>query len=219
GERVLGDLASPVFAFAARGARDHLEAPVPALSQHREVVFLRRADGAECDRLFEGDEPAVVCGGQCEQVGVGDLLGPVYPPAVDERAVEQADRARPELVVLEARGAGEQVHGLAWWDGAGIAGLADDPHEAVLGDRARGPAVLYLGVDPVAGELVIDMVAVEQSQQDVDVQQRASHTASSSRSRSISAFEIASPRCGSGSNPWKDSAARSASAGASWPVN
>jgi transposase InsO family protein len=52
-----------------------------------------------------------------------------------------------------------------------------------------------------AGCEVIDMVADEQGQQDVDVQQCAPHTASSSRSRSISAFEIASPRCGSGSNP------------------
>src|SRR5262249_42472214 len=76
------------------------------LSQHREVVFLRRADGAECDRLLEGDEPAVVCGGQCEQVGVGDLLGPVYPAAVDELVVEHADRAWPELVVLDARRGG-----------------------------------------------------------------------------------------------------------------
>src|SRR5262249_17980496 len=115
GECVLGYLASPVFAFAARAAGDRLEVPVPALSQHREVVLLRRADGAECDRLVEGDEPAVVCGGQCEQVGVGDLLGPVHPAAVDEGAVEHADRARPELVVIEARGAGEQVHRLAWW--------------------------------------------------------------------------------------------------------
>src|SRR5262249_24502458 len=158
-------------------------------------------------------------GGRGGRWGGGAWLAPVPPPAVDEGAVEQADRARPELVVLEARGAGEQVHRLAWWDGAGIAGLADDPHEAVLGDRARGPAVLNLGVDPVARGPVIDMVSVEQSQQDVDVQQRASHSASSSRSRSISAFEIASPRFGRGSNPWKDSAARSASAGASWPVN
>ena len=79
--------------------------------------------------------------------------------------------------------------------------------------------MLNLGVDQVAGKLVIDMVAVEQSRQDIDVQQRAPHTASSSRSRSISAFETASPRCGSWLNPWKDSAARSASAGANWPVN
>lgn len=49
---------------------------------------------------------------------------------------------------------------------------------------------------------VIDMVAVEQREEHVYVEQRPFHSGSSSRSRSMSAFEIATPRGGRGTKPW-----------------
>jgi len=45
---------------------------------------------------------------------------------------------------------------------------------------------------------VIDVIAVEERQEHVDVEQRTPHSGSSSRSWSISAFEIAAPRLGNG---------------------
>src|SRR5204862_2614036 len=96
--------------------------------------------------------------------------------------------------------AGQPLDGQARRYRAGVARLADDPHEAVLRDSAGCPAMPDFGTDPVAGAFVIDMVAVQQGYQDVDVKECALHATSSSRSLSMSALDTASPRCGRGWN-------------------
>lgn len=80
-------------------------------------------------------------------------------------------------------------------------GLTDNADEAVLGYRAGRPAVNNLGVEPLANAPVIDVIAVEERDQNVDVQQSACPTASSSRNLSTSAFDIAGPRWPNGSKP------------------
>jgi hypothetical protein len=48
---------------------------------------------------------------------------------------------------------------------------------------------------------VVDVIAVEQCDKDIDVQQGTRHTDSSSRSRSMRALDTAGPRCSKGSRP------------------
>src|SRR2546421_6023840 len=145
-------------------------------------------------RLVERDEAAFICCSQGEQVGVGHLLGSMYPRAVEYCRIEDAHRAGPILMVFGSRGLSEQIKSLTGWNRAGVAGLADDPHESVLGDRAGGPPVFNLVADPRAGSPVVNVIAVEERQQHVDIQQRSAQTASSSRSRSMSSLETALPR-------------------------
>jgi hypothetical protein len=57
------------------------------------------------------------------------------------------------------------------------------------------------GIDPSANTMVVDVIAVEQCDKDIDVQQGTRHTASSSRSRSMRALDTVGPRCSKGSKP------------------
>src|SRR5271166_387471 len=90
---------------------------------------------------------------------------------------------------------------LGRWHWAGVSRRADESEEAVFRYCTRCPAVDDLGVDPPASTLVVDVIAVEQCDKHIDVQQGARHTASSSRSRSMRALDTAVPRCSKGSKP------------------
>jgi hypothetical protein len=78
------------------------------------------------------------------------LAMPVQPRVIGQLVVEQAHRTRPELMMFGGGGAGQSCDRLRRRNRAGIPGLADDPDEAVLSDRARRPAVDDLGTEPCA---------------------------------------------------------------------
>lgn len=126
---------------------------------------------------------------------------PVQPRVVDKLVVEQADRTWPVLVMFGRRGACQPDDRLGRRRWAGVSTLADDSTEAVLSYCTRRPAVDDLGADPPANTLVVDVIAVEQCDKDIDVQQCTRQTASSSRSRSMRALDTADPRCSKGSKP------------------
>lgn len=53
----------------------------------------------------------------------------------------------------------------------GDRGLAGKANEAGLGDRARCPALLMIGLEPRVRGLVMQMIGPRQRQQDIDVKQ------------------------------------------------
>ena len=161
--------------------------------------------------LVEGDEAPAMRYSYRKQVSIGHLAWPVQAGAVHDLRVEHADITRPERVVSAAAGSAQQVDSLRRRNRARVAGLTDDPHEAVFRDRSRRPPRCDFAVEPVTGTTMIDVIAVEQRQKDIDVEQRPLHSASSSLSRSISALEMAAPRRGRGLKP-----CRSVPASASW---
>src|SRR5271166_297727 len=108
---------------------------------------------------------------------------PVQARVVDKLVVEQADRTWPVLVMFGRCGACQPADRLSRWHRAGVSRLADDSNEAVLSYCTRCPAVDDLGVDPPASTLVVDVIAVEQCDKHIDVQQGARPPASPSRSR------------------------------------
>ena len=57
--------------------------------------------------------------------------------------------------------------------GARVARLAEDTDEAVLGDGAGRPAVADLLLEPSSALLVQDVIAIQEGQQNVDVEQCA----------------------------------------------
>src|ERR1700682_88940 len=99
-----------------------------------------------------------------------------------------AIRGMPDLTKSDQR----QVTRACVADSANGNRLIESREPAAAGGRERG-------VDPPANTLVVDVIAVEQCDEDIDVQQGARHTASSSRSRSTRALDTAGPRCSKGS--------------------
>ena len=188
-------------------------------SEHYEVRRARSDDRFQRNCPVEGYESAAMSDRQREEVGVGDLAGTVDSQPVEDLLVEQAQIARPEFMVLVVRGARQAGDRERRRHRARITRLADHPHEAVLGQGARSPAVMNLRPEPEAGPGVIDVIRIEEGNEDVDVEERplgeplpdrrqraepgrrALHSGSSSRSWSMTAFEIAGPRCGNGSKP------------------
>jgi hypothetical protein len=65
------------------------------------------------------------------------------------------------------------------WQSLGVGGLGHDAQAAVLCQRARGPAVGYILLKPLGGTCVMHVCCIQQSDQDIDVQQGAHglHTA------------------------------------------
>ncbi|CPA46222.1 Uncharacterised protein [Mycobacterium tuberculosis] len=67
-------------------------------------------------------------------------------------------------MIARVRRTSQQVDGMGYRDWAGIARLADDADEPVLGDRTGSPSPLDLPGDPRSGALVVDVIAVQQRQ-------------------------------------------------------
>lgn len=140
---------------------------------------------------LEADTPDAIDRRSCEEVCVGDLAVAVQPGPVDHGSVEQARRARPELVMFAHGRRGEQGNSFGWRDRARIPRLADDADEAILCDRARRPttALTDVALHPSTGVPMVDGIAAEEGDQDVDVEERSPQTGPSARRRSISALE------------------------------
>ncbi|MCT0226742.1 hypothetical protein KQ300_00805 [Synechococcus sp. CS-1331] len=53
--------------------------------------------------------------------------------------------------------------------------MGHDPHHAVFGDRAGGPALRELPLQPAGGRLMQQMALIQQGDQHVDVEQGPAH--------------------------------------------
>ncbi len=120
-----------------------------AESEDGEVVFRRTVHGAERESSIEGDEAPAMRNSQREKVRVSHLPRAVQPGAVHGMSVEHADVAGPELMMVAVVRPAEQLDGCRARHWAWIAGLAEYPHEAVLGDWTRSPPRRDLRVEPV----------------------------------------------------------------------
>src|SRR5258708_4090169 len=159
--------------------------PVERL-QDDEMLRARPQGCGPRHRPVEGDEPASTFDGESEQVDVSYLTWPVNAARVDPLPIQEADRRRPELVVLRSCRPAQALDRFLSGERARIARLADHANEAVFGHRAGCPALTDLGRYPIAGATVIDMIAIEQGDKHVDVEKSAPYSRSSSRSLSIS---------------------------------
>jgi hypothetical protein len=56
--------------------------------------------------------------------------------------------------------------------GRSVARARQHAHESVLGDRARGPSLLAVIGKPIVGDLVVNVVRIEERDEQVDVEQR-----------------------------------------------
>ena len=122
--------------------------------------------------MIRCDQAPAVVQGQRQQVHVGQLARAVDVGVVEVPAIEQADVVGPELV--KTRGRGLRQHGREYGQGlrVGVTRLAHDAQATVLPQRATGPALFDMRLQPAGGFGVMDVVAVVQGNQHVDVEQR-----------------------------------------------
>jgi hypothetical protein len=103
-------------------------------------------DRVQRDRLAERYETAIAGYRKREQVRVSYLSRAVQSLPAHDALIGQADRTWPELVPPGAGGSPQAIKRLSRGHRARVTRLADDSHEAVLGDRAGGPATLDLAI-------------------------------------------------------------------------
>ncbi len=91
---------------------------------------------------------------------------------VEERGVAQRDVIWPELMVRGGTEGLEPTHeiGNAMHNGA-VRRVRQDADEAVLSHRTRRQAGVPVIGEPVMGEVVVDVVWVEERDKDVDVKE------------------------------------------------
>src|SRR5205823_12545581 len=98
-----------------------------------------------------------------------EIVPPEMMRAVLAEARQQLDDASSRHVLVDARR------------------VAENAHQAVLGQRAARPPVVGVVLEPVVRDLVMNVAFVKQRDEDVDVQERYRHQSSSSAQRRTSA--------------------------------
>jgi hypothetical protein len=186
--------------------------------QNRQVRRFGTRNRRERNRLVERDESPIVCDGQGKQVCARHLLRAVNTRRVDGVGVKNAYRTRPEIVMAGSGRAGQHIDRVAGRDRARIPRLTDDSDEAVLCDGARRPPLLDLAVNPGPRSGVVDVVAIEEGQQDVHIQQRAHQSNGFFVAESVDErIRDGVTAVWQGSNPWNASSGLAADC-ACWPT-
>src|ERR1700735_2345946 len=148
---------------------------------------LRSSHRAQRDGAVEGSEAAAVFHGKRQQIQVGDLIGSKNAAWIEDGGVRDREVVWPEHVVGRFDLFGETTDSLGCRQRRAISSLRDNSCKAVLGQRARGPAILLIGLPPPLGALEMHMVGLQQRQKKVDVEQRPhGQTSSSSHFLTIS---------------------------------
>jgi hypothetical protein len=122
----------------------------------------------------ERGQPVTHPSRQAEQVDLRHLTV-TAGSQVEEPIIPQGHSVGPE-VMLTARAVTaraeptEPIERGGWsWSVWLIARIRDDADETVFGGRARRPAVGSMAGEPVVGQIVMDVVRIEQGHEDVDV--------------------------------------------------
>ena len=87
------------------------------------------------------------------------------------------------------------------WQFVWVTMACHDSHTAVLCDWASRPSKMDVRPQPVPRNLVMCMIAVQESDQDAHIQKPTHYTPASFRSRSINSLVTMPPRFGNGRNP------------------
>jgi len=167
-------------------------------SKHHKV---RRGGAAHCaDRypLIQGHQSSLVFDRQGQEVQIRQLPRAVNVSMLKVQGIQEADLIRPKCMVCCPRGVlqhpDQHGHGL----GAAVTGLTHDAKAPILGQCTGGPSVLKMVLKPLRSTNMVNVVAIVQGNQDIDVEQRAHQTPSASRKRSINSLLTTTPRDGNG---------------------
>jgi hypothetical protein len=167
-------------------------------SKHHKVCRGGTAHCADRDSLIQSHQSSLVFDSQGQKVQVRQLPGAVNVTMLKLKGVQEADLIGPKCMVICSCGvlqhADQHGHGL----GAAVAGLTHDAKTSILGQCTGSPAILKMVLKPMRGPNMVNMIAIVQGDQHIDVKQRAHQTPSASRKRSINSLLTTTPREGKG---------------------
>ena len=142
-------------------------------SNHRQMRHASAAHGARLDAPVKRHQAPTVAHRQRQQIYIGDLPVSQHPLPIESADLQQAHVVGPELVFGAGRRLGQALRHLSSGQCTGIGRLRQDADAAVLSDRARRPARTNFTLQPRGCQPVVDVPCVEQSDQHVDIEQRA----------------------------------------------
>ena len=122
---------------------------------------------------IKADKAALVAHGQAQQIAVGNLSMAQQVLPVQLVGIEQAVVVGQKGVRRVRGGLSQTAGDCGQRQGLGVGGLGHDAQAAVLRERAGGPAVGNLLLQPLGGAGVVHMRRIQQGDQDIDVQQGA----------------------------------------------
>ena len=115
--------------------------------------------------------------------------------------IRRSKSFRPEFVVAGSGRQAQTPGDLHERKTARINRLGDDPETTVLGQRTGGPAQPSVLDQPIVGDRMMDVTAIEKGDQETDVEQSLHRSSDSSRSRRTSSVVTTRPLAGITSNP------------------
>lgn len=120
--------------------------------------------------LVETHQASPMLHGERQQIQIGELRVTMHLHGIEMGLAQQAERVRPELVVRCGGGALQHHHKLMKGLSMGVGRLAHDAQAAILCKWAARPAICDVGFEPGGCPKMMNMVAVVQGNQYVDIQ-------------------------------------------------
>lgn len=131
----------------------------------------RAGYGLQVQPRIKADKTALVAHRQAQQIAVGNLSMAQQVWPMHLVGIQHAVVVGQKSVCVVRGGLGQTAGDCGQWQGLGVGGLGHDAQAAVLRQRAGGPAVGYLLLQPLGGSGVVHVRRIQQCDQDIDVQQ------------------------------------------------
>lgn len=147
-----------------------------------ERIASRVHDCAERYRAIEGCETAAHADRQAQEIHVGQLTMTAYEGRLENLVISKRDGGRPERVVIACAEPPQSFYQFRRPSRGGTVGRTRDySNESIFRDRTRRPAIGAVIGKPVVGELVMNVIGIEERDEQIDVEQRdAAHVSSRS---------------------------------------
>lgn len=112
---------------------------------------------------------------ECQQIDIGNRPRVVKAVPEERGAVAQGQIVGPKLVVALAHKEVQLINQFPRpeFGHPGVRRVGHDSHDAIFSQRTAGPSALGLPLPPTVGAIMENMVRVQQSNQDIDVEQTA----------------------------------------------
>lgn len=178
-----------------------LFSPVNRLRDDHEMLRQCPANGIKGNTPIQGDKTPALLDGERQQIGIGYMPRTQNPLPHQVSRLQQADGVSPECV---RRVLGRFCKSLGHCCGGnriGITRLRKDTDTSVLSDWARSPTFINMAGKPICYKIMMQVTAVKQRDQDVNVQQGTHYRPSASRRRLTASFVTTALPARKGRNP------------------
>jgi hypothetical protein len=167
-------------------------------SKHDKVCSGGAAHCADWNPLIKRHQSSFVFDGQGQEVQIRQLPRAVNVTMLKLLGIQEADFIRPKCMVCCSRGVLQHTYQHRYGLRAAVTGLAHDAKTPILGQCTGGPTLFNIRLKPLGRTNMVNMIAIMQRDQHIDIKQRTHQTPSASRKRSISSLLMTTPLEGKG---------------------